>query len=412
MSHLLIVGAGAAGLMAAGAALEAGHTVTLAEHSDAPGKKILITGKGRCNVTNNCDAETFFAHVRTNPRFLYSALKGFGTQDTMELFESLGVPLKTERGRRVFPISDRAQDILDALLRYAAGAQRLQAEVRSVALHQGRVCGAVLADGRTLPADAVLLATGGCSYPTTGSTGDGYRMAAQLGHTIVPPVPSLVALVEKGSLCKKMMGLSLRNVTLRLTRDDKTAFEEQGELLFTHFGLSGPLTLSASTCLERELTGHRYVAHIDWKPALDETALDARLLRDFDAASSREAAHALDKLLPKSAVPVFLERWAQAAGIQPENRINQITREQRRVLVRLLKDFTVEIGGRGDLEHAVITSGGVDVRQVNPKTMESKLVPGLYFAGEILDVDAVTGGYNLQIAFSTAVAAARNIEWV
>lgn len=408
MSHLLIAGAGAAGLTAAGAALEWGHTVTLVEHSDLAGKKILVTGKGRCNVTNDCDDSTFLQHVRANPRFLYSALKGFGTADTMALFEGLGVPLKVERGRRVFPASDKAEDIRQALLRYADGAEFVQGSAETVLLRDGRACGLQLSDGRRLYADFVLLATGGCSYPSTGSTGIGYRMAAAVGHTIVPPVPSLVALVERGSTCKRMMGLSLRNVTLTLKKNGEKVFSEQGEMLFTHFGLSGPLTLSASTCLERDMSKHRYTVSIDWKPALDEAALDGRLLRDFEAASNRECAHALDKLLPKSAIPVFLERW----GVEPAMPVNQITREQRRALIALLKDFTVEIGGRGDLEHAVITSGGVDVKEVSPKTMESKLVPGLFFAGELLDLDAVTGGYNLQIAFSTAMAVARNLEWV
>ncbi len=408
MSHLLIAGAGAAGLMAAGRALAAGHTVTLVEHSDIPGKKLLVTGKGRCNVTNACDNTTFMTQVRANPRFLFSALKGFSTADTMALFEQLGVPLKTERGRRVFPVSDRAEDIRAALVRYADGAHFVSGSASQVILADGAAAGLKLADGRRIMADAVLLATGGCSYPVTGSTGDGYRMAAALGHTVVPPVPSLVALVEKGSTCRRMMGLSLRNVTLKLLRDGKPVFAEQGEMLFTHFGLSGPLTLSASTCLDRDMSGHTYTALIDWKPALDEATLDARLQRDFAAAAGKTCAHALDGLLPKSAIPVFLDRW----GVDPESKVDQVTRAQRQTLLELFKSFAVTIGGRGDLDHAVITSGGVDVREVSPKTMESKLVPGLYFAGELLDLDAVTGGYNLQIAFSTAVAAADHLPWV
>jgi len=408
VSHLLIVGGGAAGLMAAGTALTLGHTVTVVEHSEMCGKKILVTGKGRCNVTNDCDENTFLANVRTNPRFLYSCLRGFGTRDTINLFEQLGVPLKTERGRRVFPVSDKAEDIRQALLRYAEGARFLFADVKRVTVQNGRVSGVQLADKRCLQADAVLIATGGCSYPSTGSTGDGYRMAQQLGHTVVPPVPSLVSLVEKGGTCRKMMGLSLKNVELQLLCDRKTVFAEQGEMLFTHFGISGPLVLSASTCLERDMSGHCYTASIDWKPALDEAALDGRILRDFSLIANRETAHALDKLLPHSAVPVFLQRW----GTDPATPVNQITRQQRMALVQLFKHFEVEIADRGDLEHAVITSGGIDLRQVNPKTMESKLVPGLLFAGEVLDLDAVTGGYNLQIAFSTAVAAANGVEWV
>lgn len=405
LSHLLIAGAGAAGMLAAGAACRAGHTVTLIEHSGLPGKKILVTGKGRCNLTNACDLDSFLAHVRTNPRFLYSALRGFGPDDTMALFEELGVPLKVERGRRVFPASDRAEDIRAALVRYAAGAQWVEGRVQRLLTADGRVAGVQLADGRKLYAPAVLLATGGCSYPSTGSTGDGWQLAAAVGHTLLPPVPSLVALLVRGGECRRMMGLSLRNVALRLEEDGRTVFAEQGELLFTHFGISGPLTLSASTCLARDLAAHHYTAVIDWKPALEAATLDARLQRELAAAAGASAQRVLEKLLPRSAAPVFADRWGLAAGTPAA----AVTRAQRQALVTLLKNFTLPVSGRGDMQHAVVTAGGVDVREVDPKTMQSRLLPGLYFAGELLDVDGVTGGYNLQIAFSTAMAAARHL---
>ena len=402
--QVLIIGAGAAGLMAAGAALEQGHTVTLLEHMDQPGKKLLVTGKGRCNVTNDCDEREFLQNVRTNARFLYSSLYAFPPADTMALFEQqLGVPLKTERGRRVFPVSDRAADILAALRRYAGDAVLLHERATALILEDGACVGVKTNHGEHR-ADAVLVATGGVSYPVTGSTGDGYKLARQAGHTIVDPVPSLVSLVEAGSTCKKMMGLSLRNVSLTLYQDKKAVFSEQGEMIFTHFGISGPLTLSASAHLG-DMKKHRYTAAIDLKPALSPEQLYARITRDFAALSNKDAANALVKLLPAKMQPVMVQRW----GIDPETKANQITREEKQKLVELIKHFEVPIRGRGDLEHAVITSGGVDVKQVDPKTMASKLCPGLYFAGEVLDLDAYTGGYNLQIAWSTAQAFARNL---
>lgn len=402
--QVLIVGAGAAGLMAAGAALENGHTVTILEQMEDPGKKLLITGKGRCNVTNDCDERQFLQNVRTNPRFLYSSLYAFPPRAAMELFEhQLGVPLKTERGRRVFPVSDRAADILGALRRYGKGADLRHERAKSLILNNG-VCTGVETNLGRHSADAVLVATGGVSYPVTGSTGDGYRLAKQAGHMIVEPVPSLVSLVESGSTCKKMMGLSLRNVSLTLYQDQKAIFTEQGEMIFTHFGISGPLTLSASAHIG-DMTKHKYTAAIDLKPALSEEQLYARITRDFALLSNKDAANALVKLLPAKMQPVMVQRW----GIDPATKANQITKEQKQALVQLIKHFQIPIRTRGDLEHAVVTSGGVDVRQVDPKTMQSKLCQGLYFAGEVLDLDAYTGGYNLQIAWSTAQAFANNL---
>ena len=436
MSNVLIIGAGAAGLMAAGAAVRLGHTVTVLEHTDRPAQKILVTGKGRCNLTNECTEEEFLRHVRTNDRFLYSSLSAFPPAKAMQLFQSLGVALKTERGRRVFPVSDKAEEVRQALLRYAADARILYDGAASLLLepvpqpepdaepaqdaparkskHAPKakkrkgplyLCkGVVTCSGKTLYADAVLVATGGVSYPNTGSTGDGYRLAGQAGHTIVEPVPSLVSLVSHDKDCKKMMGLSLKNVTLTLLQDEKPIFAEQGEMLFTHFGISGPLTLSASSHLG-DMKKHRYVADIDLKPALTPDQLYDRITRDFALLANHAAQGALVKLLPASMQPVMVERW----GIDPATKANQITREQRQQLVQLIKHWRVPIAQRGDLAHAVITAGGVDVRQVDPKTMASKTAAGLYFAGEVLDVDAYTGGYNLQIAWCTAQAFANNL---
>ena len=432
MAKVVIIGGGAAGLMAAGAAARQGHRVTVLEHTEKPGQKILVTGKGRCNVTNDCTAEEFLHHVRTNPRFLYSSLGAFPPAKTMELFESLGVELKVERGRRVFPVSDKAEEIRQALLRYAAeaeivedGAQKLLLEPMAPAEEPeapgpsenprhpkkkkpgpaARCVGVRGTSGREYRADAVLVATGGLSYPTTGSTGDGYKLARQAGHTLVDPVPSLVSLVSRDPDCKKMMGLALKNVTLTLYEDKKAIFAEQGEMLFTHFGISGPLTLSASSHLG-DMKKHTYHAEIDLKPALGEEQLYDRITRDFALLANHAAQGALVKLLPSSMQPVMVERW----GIDPATKANQITREQKRELVHLMKHWAVSIDARGNLAHAVITAGGVSVREVDPKTMESKKAKGLYFAGEVLDVDAYTGGYNLQIAFCTAQSFANNLK--
>lgn len=405
MTDLLIVGAGAAGLMAAGAACARGLRVTVLEHNlKGPGQKLLITGKGRCNVTSDSDVREFLPYVRHNGRFLYSSLYAFPPSAAMELFESLGVPLKTERGRRVFPQSDRAADVLAALRSYAGEAEFLRGSAQKLILEEG-VCRGVVTDrGQTLRAAATLIATGGISYPVTGSDGSGYQLARQAGHTIVDPQPSLCSLVSPDPACRKMMGLSLRNVRLTLLCDGKPLFSEQGEALFTHFGLSGPLVLSASTYIE-DLARHRYVCAFDLKPALDEKTLYDRLTRDFAALGGHSVQGALEKLLPHSMRPVAVEKW----GVDPATRAAQITREQKQALVRLCKHWEVPITALGDREHAVVTAGGVDVRQVDPKTMASKCCPGLYFAGEVLDVDARTGGYNLQIAWSTAQAAAKAV---
>ena len=406
MTDVLILGGGAAGLMAAGAACAKGLRVTVVEHHPSGGgQKLLITGKGRCNVTSDSDVREFLPFVRHNGRFLYSSLYAFPPSAAMALFEQLGVPLKTERGRRVFPQSDRAADVLAALRDYARDAEFVRGSAEKLLLENGVCCGAVTDRGQKLRAKATILATGGISYPATGSDGSGYKLARQAGHTIVPPQPSLCSLVSPDPDCPRMMGLALRNVGLTLLCDGKPLFAEQGEALFTHFGLSGPLVLSASTYIE-DITKHRYICEFDLKPALDEKTLYDRITRDFAAQGGQSVQGAIAKLLPHSMRPVAVQRW----GINPATRAAQVTREQKQALVQLIKHWQVPVTALGDKEHAVITAGGVDVKEVDPKTMQSKLCPGLYFAGEVLDVDARTGGYNLQIAWSTAQAAVRGIE--
>ena len=406
MTDVLILGGGAAGLMAAGAACAKGLRVTVVEHHPSGGgQKLLITGKGRCNVTSDSDVREFLPFVRHNGRFLYSSLYAFPPSAAMELFEQLGVPLKTERGRRVFPQSDRAADVLAALRDYARNAEFVRGSAEKLLLENGVCCGAVTDRGQKLRAKATILATGGISYPATGSDGSGYKLARQAGHTIVPPQPSLCSLVSPDPDCPRMMGLALRNVGLTLLCDGKPLFAEQGEALFTHFGLSGPLVLSASTYIE-DITKHRYICEFDLKPALDEKTLYDRITRDFAAQGGQSVQGAIAKLLPHSMRPVVVQRW----GINPATRAAQVTKEQKQALVQLIKHWQVPVTALGDKEHAVITAGGVDVKEVDPKTMQSKLCPGLYFAGEVLDVDARTGGYNLQIAWSTAQAAVRGIE--
>ena len=396
-NKIVVVGGGAAGMMAAGMAAQAGAQVTLLEQNGRLGKKLLITGKGRCNVTNDCPWQDVLQSVPTNPRFLYSALAGFSPADARAFFEQYGCALKTERGNRVFPVSDRSQSVLDALVRFLHEnhVQLLPRRVTELAAAGGRVTG-VKTESGPIPADCVILATGGLSYPATGSTGDGYRFAKQAGHTVVPANPSLVPLVEDGDTCQKLMGLSLRNVQLTVYENEKKLYSDFGEMLFTHFGLSGPLVLSASAHM-RHFGSKKYRVEIDLKPALDEKTLDKRLLADFDKHKNSDFINALGELLPKKLIPVMIEK----SGIDPREKVNSITKAQRAALLRVLKAFPVEISGKRPIAEAIITTGGVSVREVSPKTMESKKLPHLYFAGEVLDVDAYTGGFNLQIAWST-----------
>ena len=403
---IVVIGAGAAGLMAAGQAARRGRSVLMIDKNDRPARKVMITGKGRCNVTNDCDNETFLKNIRSNPRFLYSAIAGFSTADTMEFFENLGVRLKTERGNRVFPVSDRAADIVDALSTFAksAGARYQKGRVEKILSGTEGVEAVVLADGETIACTDVIVATGGESYPGTGSTGDGYRLARMLGHEVTRIRPSLIPIETEDSFCKEMQGLSLRNVTLTVTKGKKKMFSELGEMLFTHFGVSGPLVLSASSHMDDEIMGE-YVLHIDLKPGLSPEQLDARLLRDFEKYKNKDFLNALGDLLPRKMIPVMVRR----SGIEGTSKVHQITRQQRRNLVERVKDFTIIPKAFRPINEAIVTAGGVSVKQVDPKTMESKLCRGLYFAGEVLDLDAYTGGFNLQIAFSTGFAAGTHV---
>ena len=401
--QILVAGGGAAGMMAAITAARQGARVALLEPNEKLGRKLYITGKGRCNLTNWCGTEEFMANVPRNGKFLYSAISRFSPRDTWDFFEGLGVPLKVERGNRVFPQSDRSADIVDALFYELRRLQVpvLRERVSALRMEDGRLTGAVIRDGEAvMPCHTLIVATGGASYPRTGSTGDGYRLAGQAGHTVVAPRGSLVPLESDDPCCARMQGLSLRNVELTI-RDGKgkRVYREQGELLFTHFGLSGPLVLSASAHLNFEK--NRYTAHIDLKPALSEEKLEARLLRDLQEKANQNLNNLLAGLVPHSMVPVL----AQRAGLPGEEKGRDVRREQRRKLLETLKDFAVELSGPRPVEEAIITSGGVKVGEVDPATMASKKLEGLYFAGEVLDVDAYTGGFNLQIAWATGYAA-------
>lgn len=401
-NHVLVIGGGAAGMLAARAASLGGATVTLLERNPKLGRKLYITGKGRCNLTNNCSVEEVLANIPGNSRFVTGAMHRLPPKAVMELFEELGVPLKTERGNRVFPQSDRAADVIDALV--------AELRRRKVTVVQDRAVRICCEDGRvskvegekgTYPCRCVVLATGGASYPLTGSTGDGYHMSRELGHTIVSPTPSLVPLETREDFCSAMQGLSLKNVELKVKNSrKKVVYQEQGEMLFTHFGISGPLVLSASACM-REFDREEYTAAIDLKPALDEQKLDARLVREFTERSNQDFQNILGGLVPRLMVPVIVE----LTQIPPTTKGHEITRGQRRRLLEALKGLPIHITGPRPLSDAIVTAGGVKVGEIDPKTMASKKVAGLFFAGEVMDVDAYTGGFNLQIAWATGTVA-------
>ncbi|MDO4648220.1 MAG: NAD(P)/FAD-dependent oxidoreductase [Eubacteriales bacterium] len=419
MSKVLIVGGGAAGMMAAVHAAEKGHEVHLYDKNEKLGKKLYITGKGRCNVTNNCETEELFRAVMSNPKFLYSAFYTWNSQDVMEFFEQSGVSLKTERGNRVFPVSDHSSDIIRALeRRMRDGGVQVHLRTRILDLiteeledsgeknaPKRRVTGIILGDGEQVTGDAVILATGGMSYQTTGSTGDGYRMAEECGHRIVSPEPSLVPLVTKEEYIPRLQGLSLKNVTLTIKRGKKTLYQDFGEMMFTHFGITGPLVLSASAVIGKELSKGELSGYLDLKPALTMEQLDARILREFGDAPNKQFKNVIGVLFPSSLTPVMLE----LGGIQGDKKIHEITREERIHFEELVKAFPFTITGKGEFKEAIITKGGVNVKQVQPGTMESKLVKDLYIIGEVLDLDAVTGGFNLQIAWSTAYLCAMSL---
>ena len=404
--ELVVIGGGAAGLMCAVTAAERGIKTAIIEPNDKLGRKLRITGKGRCNVTNNCDVRRFMENIPGDGRFLYSAVSRFTPQDVMAFFEGLGVPLKTERGSRVFPQSDNANDIADALSRRCRelGVDILKTKVKSIEQHNGAVRAVETGKGKIV-CSAAAVCTGGRSYPLTGSTGDGYALARAMGHSVSSPRPSLVPLESADAYCAGMQGFSLKNVTLSAYEDDKLIFKELGELLFTHFGVSGPLVLSASAHM-RNFGRARYRLSIDLKPALDEEKLDARILRDFEKYSNKEFKNALSELAGRTMIPVLVE----LSGIDGDKKVNSIKRAERRELVRLFKAFPVSVTGPRPIDEAIVTAGGVNTKEINPRTMESKLVKGLYFAGEVLDVDGYTGGFNLQIAWSTGRAAGNAVE--
>lgn len=404
MSKVIVIGGGPAGMMAAYAASCQGHAVTVLEQNEKLGKKLFITGKGRCNITNAGDMDNLFANVMSNRKFLYSAFYTFDNEQVLSFFENQGLRTKVERGNRVFPLSDHSSDVIAALSR-ALKSQNvdiwLHTKVQSLLIRDEAACGVVLSDGKTVEADDVIVATGGISYPSTGSTGDGYRMAEESGHALVECTPSLVPFETKEDWVKDLQGLSLRNVTVSIYHGKKKLYEDFGEMLFTHFGVSGPLILSASGMIKPVQFKQELCMYIDLKPALDAEQLDKRILREFDAAMNKQFKNVIGSLMPAKMIPVVI----RLSGIDPDKKVNEVSREERQHLVQLLKRLPLTINGLRGWNEAIITKGGVSVKDINPSTMESKKVSHLFFCGEVLDLDALTGGYNLQIAWSTGYLA-------
>ena len=409
MSKVMIIGGGASGMMAAVHACRNGHEVHLLEKNEKLGKKLNITGKGRCNLTNACETEELFSAVMRNPKFLYSAFYTYTNQDVMDFFQELGVPLKTERGNRVFPVSDHSSDVIRALekeMKRLGVKIHLETEVERILTRDRQVTGVSLKNGRRMDADSVLVATGGVSYQATGSTGDGYRFARELGLKVEEPQPSLVPMTVKEEYVTRMQGLSLRNTKLILKNGKKTVYEDFGEMMFTHFGVTGPMILSASAHIGQMLHKGELQAFLDLKPALSREQLDARILREFERGPNKQFKNVIGVLFPNSLTPVIIE----LSGISPDKPVHEISREERKSFVDLTKAFPFTVTGLGDFREAIVTRGGVSVKEIQPGTMESRKVKNLYFIGEVLDLDAVTGGYNLQIAWSTAYLAAMSLQ--
>lgn len=416
MSKVIVIGGGPAGMFAAYFAAKNGHKVTLLEQNEKLGKKLYITGKGRCNITNASDMEELFKNVCSNPKFLYSAFYSYTNDQVVEFFESFGLQTKVERGNRVFPMSDHSSDVIATLtkaLKSVGVEVRLFTKVKDILSKSStqedevpEIAGVLLSDGTKIEADSVILATGGVSYVSTGATGDGYRFAEKLNHRIVEPTPSLVPFETKESWVPELQGLALKNVAIKIVNGKKTLYEDFGEMLFTHFGVSGPMILSASAAMKPEHIKEQPMCYIDLKPALDEETLDKRVLREFDDAKNKQYKNSIQKLLPGKMVPVIIE----LSGIDPDKKVNEISKEERKRLVTLLKALPITITGTRGWYEAIITRGGISVKDVNPSTMESKKVKKLYICGEVLDLDAMTGGFNLQIAWSTGYLAGNSIE--